>query len=141
MFLFLKKSDPNLFSSSTSSLMSSESLENPSISPNWDLISSESSTSSEFDFGSFLFHKFLSFLIYWAFPPIRISCFSASACESPWSFAFWIKTISSESELFEAFFLSSFISWPYELKLTNSTIIKIILLSIYLKFNANIIFF
>ena len=104
MFLFLKKSDPNRFNSSTSFLISSESLENPSFSPNWDLISSEPTTSSEFNFESFLFHRSLSFFISSAFPPPIISCFSASINESPWSFAFWIKTISSVSELFEAFF-------------------------------------
>ena len=141
MFLFLKKSDPNLFSSSTSSLMSSESSRKASVSPKLDCISSELTKSVELDIGSFLFHKSLSFLISCAFPPIRISCFSASTSDSPWSLDFCIKTISSESVLYEAFFLNSFISWPYELKLTNSIIIKTSLLNIDVKFNANIIFF
>ena len=132
MFLFLKKSDPNLFNSSSS--IASESLINPSTSPNWDLISSSLNTFLESDSGSFLFHRFLSFLISSAFPPIRISCFSASTNESPWSFAFWMKTIISVSELFEAFSLNSLMSWPNELKLTNNNIANTSLLNIFVKF-------
>ena len=83
MFLFLKKSDPNLFSSSTLRLISSESSTKASVSPKLDCISSSFDKLVEPDIGSFLFHNSLSFLISFAFPPIIISCFSASINESP----------------------------------------------------------